>query len=247
MNTGELAQLIRRSTHTVVLTGAGISTAAGIPDFRGPHGIYTTRAYDPEKTFDIEWFDRDPSIFFAFARDFIPLAERAQPTFAHRFLAELERRDHVATVMTQNIDGLHQKAGSTHVLELHGSFQHAHCRNCQTAYTYLELKDKLQAAQLPLCDACGGVIKPDIVFYGEPVLEMDEAEAEARAADLFLVMGTSLTVYPAAMLPALTSAPVILLSRHNGTDGPSGAQVIDRDLDEVCGELLAILARGHTH
>ena len=245
MTTGELAELIRHSTHAVVLTGAGISTASGIPDFRGPHGIYTTHTYDPDRTFAVEWFDRDPSLFFAFARDFIPLCDHAQPTLAHRFLAELEHQGHVATVITQNIDGLHQKAGSAHVLEIHGSFQNAHCRTCRRYYSYPELKDKLQSSRIPHCDTCGDVIKPDIVFYGEPVLRMDEAQTEAQAADLFLVMGTSLTVYPAAMLPALTTAPVVVLNHQSEADSTSCAQVVDRDLDDVCTELRNLLAGIH--
>ena len=138
-----VAGLIRQAGRIAVLTGAGISTTAGIPDFRGPRGLYVTRQYDPEKTFDITYFDRDPSYFFAFARDFVQLVERVQPTFTHRFLAAMEEGGKLDAVITQNIDGLHQKAGSKRVIEVHGSVRHGHCRKCGRAYAYEELKAKV--------------------------------------------------------------------------------------------------------
>ncbi len=244
MNPEKLAELIQRARHIVVLTGAGISTSAGIPDFRGPRGIYVTRQYDPEKTFDIQWFDRDPHYFFAFARDFLGTIDRIQPTRTHTFLAELEHQGSLKSLITQNIDGLHQKAGSANVIEVHGSFQHGHCRHCGRAYAYEELKRKILGEDVPLCETCGGVLKPDIVFYGEAVCGMDEAQAEAYRADLFLVIGTSLTVYPAAMLPQLCAGTVVCVGQ--GPTGSSGADMeqIDGDIDTVFADVRRFLSPG---
>jgi NAD-dependent deacetylase len=208
-----VAGLIREATHIAVLTGAGISTTAGIPDFRGPRGLYVTRQYDPEKTFDIAYFDRDPSYFFAFARDFVQLVERVQPTFTHRFLAALEGRGTLDAVITQNIDGLHQRAGSKRVIEVHGSVRSGHCRKCGRMYAYEELKAKILREEIARCDACGGIVKPDIVFFGEAVQGMGEASNVAGRADLFFVIGSSLTVYPAASLPEYAGGQVVVVNQ----------------------------------
>jgi len=208
-----VVELLRQARRIAALTGAGISTAAGIPDFRGPRGLYVTRQYDPEKTFDIGYFDRDPTYFFAFARDFVQLIEQVQPTLTHRFLAALEARGTLEAVITQNIDGLHQKAGSRRVLEVHGSVRNGHCRGCGKGYGYEALKAKVLAEPIARCEACGGVVKPDIVFFGEAVKEMDEASQVAARADVFLVIGSSLTVYPAALLPQYATGRVVVVNQ----------------------------------
>jgi NAD-dependent deacetylase len=208
-----VAGLIQRASRIAALTGAGISTAAGIPDFRGPRGLYVTRQYDPEKTFDINYFDRDPTYFFAFARDFVQLVEQVQPTFTHRFLAELEGRGKLEAVITQNIDGLHQKAGSTHVLEVHGSIRNGHCRGCGKAHGYEEIKAKVLSQDIARCHACGGIVKPDIVFFGEAVQGLNEASRVVGRADLFFVIGSSLAVYPAAWLPEYAGGQVVVVNQ----------------------------------
>jgi NAD-dependent deacetylase len=208
-----VVELIRRANRIAALTGAGISTAAGIPDFRGPRGLYVTRQYDPEKTFDISYFGRDPSYFFAFARDFVQLVERVQPTFTHRFLAMLEERGKLDAVITQNIDGLHQKAGSKRVVEVHGSVRNGHCRKCGRAYAYEELKMKILREEIVRCESCAGIVKPDIVFFGEAVQSMGEASNVAGRADLFFVIGSSLTVYPAASLPEYAGGQVVVVNQ----------------------------------
>ena len=212
-NDTAVIELIRQAGRIAALTGAGVSTAAGIPDFRGPRGLYVTRQYDPERTFDIGHFDRDPTYFFTFARDFVQLVERVQPTLTHRFLATLEARGQLDAVITQNIDGLHQKAGSRRVLEVHGSVRNGHCRVCGNTYGYEALKAKLLAENIARCDACGGVVKPDIVFFGEAVQDMEESSQAAARADLFLVIGSSLTVYPAALLPQCASGQVVVVNQ----------------------------------
>jgi NAD-dependent deacetylase len=239
MNAQKLAGLIQNSHHIVALTGAGISTAAGIPDFRGPNGIYVTRQYDPEKTFDIDWFDTDPHYFFDFARDFLSTINHIHPTQAHAFLAELEQQGLLRSVITQNIDGLHQKAGSKNVIEVQG-----HCRKCGHSYSCDELKRKVLAGGIPHCDRCNGVIKPDIVFYGEAVRDMEEAESEARHADLFLAIGTSLSVYPAATLPTFSGGPVISINRGAVGEFVQGMESIERDIDEVFTEIRKMLSHG---
>jgi len=208
-----VVELMRQARRIAALTGAGISTAAGIPDFRGPRGLYVTQQYDPEKTFDIGYFDRDPTYFFAFARDFVQLVERVKPTLTHRFLAALEGQGTLEAVITQNIDGLHQKAGSRRVLEVHGSVRSGHCRHCGNAYGYDALKAKVLREAVARCEACGGVVKPDIVFFGEAVQEMEEASRVAARADVFLVIGSSLTVYPAALLPQYTTGCVVVVNQ----------------------------------
>jgi NAD-dependent deacetylase len=244
MNAQKLAGLIQKSHRIVALTGAGISTAAGIPDFRGPNGIYVTYQYDPEKTFDIDWFDSDPHYFFDFARDFLSTIDHIQPTQTHMFLAELEQQGQLRSVITQNIDGLHEKAGSKNVIDMHGSFQQGHCRKCGQSYSRDELKRKILDEGIPHCDRCNGVIKPDIVFYGEAVHGMEEAESEARHADLFLAIGTSLTVYPAAMLPQFSGGPVVSINRGVTGELVQGMESIESDIDEVFTEVRNTLSHG---
>ena len=205
--------LLDGATRIVALTGAGVSTTAGIPDFRGPRGLYVTRQYDPERTFDIAYFARDPRYFFAFARDFVQLVEQVKPTFTHRFLAALETSGKLQAVVTQNIDGLHQRAGSRRVIEVHGSIRTGRCRGCDARYDYDSLRAKVLSTEVARCDRCQGIVKPDIVFFGEPVRAMDEAADVAKTADVFLVIGSSLTVYPAAFLPQYAAGSVVVVNQ----------------------------------
>lgn len=201
---GELHDLILSSTHTVVFTGAGVSTASGIRDFRGKEGIYndTFRGFHVEELFGIELFRHDPSIFYAWSKDFVYGLEAFQPCTVHKVLARLESMGLVHAVITQNIDRLHTLAGSKQVLEVHGSPSYHHCMQCQRAYTYDEVAPRVRADEVPTC-RCGGVLKPDIVFYGEGLPEevFSRAVEACQHADLCLVLGSSLTVYPAAALP----------------------------------------------
>ena len=142
------ARLIHESKKIAVLTGAGISTSAGIPDFRGPQGLYVTKRYDPEKIFDIDYFYQDPEPFFEFARDFIKLEGSLKPTFAHSFLAKLENLGKLSGIITQNIDSLHHQAGSKNVLEMHGSFWTGYCMKCHNPYTFEEMKIKLVKSEI---------------------------------------------------------------------------------------------------
>lgn len=207
MDKGEgLIALLQKSRRCVVLTGAGISTLSGIPDFRGKNGFYKRTDIDTEKIFNIEYFRKDPAYYYTHARDFIyNLAEKI-PNIVHTELARLEKIGVIQAVLTQNIDLLHQKAGSQRVLELHGSPSLHRCLQCGAQYPFEQIVRILDSGSIPSCKHCGGIVKPDIIFFGE-ALNLDvleESEELAQKADLILVLGSSLTVYPAASLPSFT-------------------------------------------
>ena len=235
--TEECARLIQEAHSISVLTGAGISTNAGIPDFRGPRGLYVTRRYDPEKVFDLNYFLHDPKPFFDFARDFIGLEEKINPTPAHRFLAELESQGKLKGVITQNIDSLHQRAGSKNVLEMHGSFLKSFCWDCAEEFSFEQLRSKILSEDVPRC-SCRGVVKPDVVFFGENVKYLDEAYKLAEQADLFLVIGTSCVVYPAASIPDVVSGKIIVVNLQ-AVDLRSRNVVlsVQEEIDSFLGEL----------
>ncbi len=212
-------QLIRGAKTIAALTGAGISTGAGIPDFRGPQGLYVTRRYDPDTVFDINYFYHDPKPFYEFARDFLLLEEKIKPTFTHRFLADLEKTGKLKGVVTQNIDSLHQMAGSKNVYEMHGSFWVSFCLECRKEFSLARMKEKIVQEEIPhcacpaSCGACGGVIKPDVVFFGENVKCLAESEDLAARSDLFFVIGTSCVVYPAAMIPQYVQGKIVVVNQ----------------------------------
>lgn len=208
----QCAEFIRQAKSIAVLSGAGISTAAGIPDFRGPQGLYVTKRYDPEKVFDIGYFYRDQKPFFEFAKDFLELETKIKPTFTHQFLARLEKEGRLTGIVTQNIDSLHQLAGSKKVLEMHGSFWNSHCLDCGKQFSFEDIKIKIQQDLVPRCD-CKGVIKPDIVFFGENVKHLQESYRLAYEADLFLVIGTSCVVYPAASVPQYAEGRIVVVNK----------------------------------
>jgi NAD-dependent deacetylase len=193
---GRLQQMIDDSSRIVFFGGAGLSTESGIPDFRSTDGLYHQKySLPPETILSHEYFFSHPEEFFRFYREKM-LFPQAQPNAAHRRLAELERAGKLTAVVTQNIDGLSQKAGSRNVFELHGSVLRNHCVRCGKSYSLEEL---LQSRGVPRC-SCGGIVKPDVVLYGEgldPATMEGAAEAISRA-DMLLVGGTSLVVYPAA-------------------------------------------------
>ncbi len=197
----EVVSLIARSSCTVALTGAGVSTASGIPDFRGPQGIW--KVVDPEK-FDINYFYKNPDeVWDLFVRYLLP-ASNAKPNPAHYALAELEKLGKLCAVVTQNVDMLHQAAGSRNVIELHGALRDAVCVKCGARYPLTEAL-RWRTAGAPRCPKCGGVLKPDVVFFGEPLPQqaLREAFMLAEMAEVFLAVGTSLAVYPANQLPII--------------------------------------------
>lgn len=214
------AELIRNAASVAALTGAGISTAAGIPDFRGPEGLYVTRRYDPDLVFNIDHFRRDPLPFYDFTRDFAAMLRDIRPTFTHRFLSALEKKGILEGVITQNIDALHHIAGSRKVIELHGSYWSAACTRCDEyaiegkSYDWwLEAIRQSPRSPVLVCPVCGGVVKPDVVFFGETVHDYEKAASLAAECDLMLVLGSSLEVYPAALLPRMTEAIVVVVNK----------------------------------
>ena len=193
-----LRKWVEESGSIVFFGGAGVSTESGIPDFRGTGGLYHQQyAYPPETILSHSFFERNPEEFFRFYRDKMLFLD-AQPNAAHRKLAEWEAAGKLQAVITQNIDGLHQKAGSRRVLELHGSVLRNHCQTCGTFYGVEAITD---STGVPRC-RCGGIIKPDVVLYEEGLDEdvLMAAVSAIRHAEVLIIGGTSLTVYPAAGL-----------------------------------------------
>jgi NAD-dependent deacetylase len=198
-----LAELIRERQPCIALTGAGISTESGIPDFRSPTGIWAQ--LDPMEYATLSAFRRNPAKVWEFYALRSEVLERAAPNDGHKALAELERLGLLRAVVTQNVDGLHARAGSREVIEVHGSIRSASCLACGTRVPFDEV---VAALPVPPCPACGEILKPDVVMFGEllPPGAMERAEALAAAAALMLVVGSALEVYPVAGLPELTLA-----------------------------------------
>ena len=194
----QLQQWIDESKRIVFFGGAGVSTESGVPDFRSVDGLYHQKYSEPPETIlSHTYFQRKTENFFRFYRDKL-LPTGAQPNDAHKKLAELEQAGKLTAVVTQNIDGLHQKAGSREVLELHGSVLRNYCQRCHRFYGVEAVE---QSQGVPRC-TCGGIIKPDVVLYEEPLDEgvMYRAVEHIRQADMLIIGGTSLVVYPAAGL-----------------------------------------------
>jgi len=206
MSVARLADLIRERQPVVALTGAGVSTESGIPDFRSPTGIWSR--YDPMEYATIDAFRRDPRKVWEFYGLRLRVLAEAEPNAAHLALAELERLGVVKAVVTQNIDLLHERAGSRQVVEVHGSIRTASCPGCGERYPLERVLELLETAGAPECPACGRVLKPDVVFFGEllPAEAIDRATELARSAALLLVVGSALEVYPVAGLPLETLA-----------------------------------------
>ena len=239
-----LAELIRESETVVALTGAGISVPSGIPDFRSPGtGLWTK--VDPMKVAHIEAFRRDPKAFWDYYRPRFQSLGDKRPNPAHEALAELERRGHLAAVITQNVDRLHRAAGSQRVIEVHGSIETSSCQLCGASFR-LEDVEELFVDGVAECRLCCGAVKPDVVLFGEllPEAAMAEAQELAATADLMLCVGSSLEVYPVAGLPELTLASGGRLAIVTKSRTPYDRQAelrLDGDVVEELGSVLAAL------
>ncbi len=235
----QLKSWIEESKNIVFFGGAGVSTESGIPDFRSQDGLYHQQYdYPPEQILSHTFFVRKPEEFFRFYRNKM-LAPDARPNRAHLALAELERAGRLKAVITQNIDGLHQAAGSREVLELHGSVLRNHCMRCGKFYGMDAI---LNSSGVPKC-SCGGVIKPDVVLYEEG-LDMDTLNRAVNyisRADVLIVGGTSLTVYPAAGLIDYYRGQKLVLINRDATplDGQADL-VIAGKIGEVLGEAVGV-------
>ncbi|MBU1908493.1 MAG: Sir2 family NAD-dependent protein deacetylase [Verrucomicrobia bacterium] len=225
----EVARHVRDAHRLAVLTGAGLSTPSGIPDFRSAGGFYADERN--AGVFDIREFQRRPEHFYRFAREFYPMLARAQPNAAHRALARWEGGALDIRIATQNIDDLHQRAGSSRVYPVHGTVEISTCVSCRTSCSTETLVPEVMAGRVPGC-ACGGIFKPDITFFGEMLPEAAwERSVEAmQSADLVLVLGTSLAVYPAAALPGYRNRRAgLLIVNRDATPLDEAADVVIHD------------------
>ena len=240
MSVEALAALLREHQPCVVLTGAGISTESGIPDFRSATGIWAE--VDPLEVASIQAFRRDPERVWGFYRQRIDSLLDAEPNPGHYALAELERRGLVRAVVTQNIDTLHSRAGSRDVVEVHGSIRRAVCLRCHSAEGVEGVLAQLAERPAPLCTNCGEVLKPGVVLFGEllPPGEMERATELARSAALMLVVGSSLEVWPVAGLP-LEARSLAVVNRGATALDEHAVLKIDGGAGETLGALLEAL------
>jgi NAD-dependent protein deacetylase/lipoamidase len=238
-----LAGLIRESRSTVALTGAGISVPSGIPDFRTP-GTGLWENVDPMEVAHIDVFERDPARFWSYYRPRFHSLGDKRPNAAHEALAELERRGLLEGVITQNIDRLHRAAGSRDVIEMHGSIETSTCRQCAESYGIAEVDGLFDSEGVAICGACGGVVKPDVVLFGEllPEKAMARAQELAGQADLMLCIGSSLAVYPVAALPGQTLEGGGKLAIVTKGSTPYDSEATLKLEGEVDAELSALLA-----
>jgi NAD-dependent deacetylase len=221
--------LVMESNKITALTGAGISVDSGIPDFRSEGGLW--ERYDPHEYATIESFMQNPIKFWTMGRELAQTILKAKPNSAHKGLAKLEAEGKLIGVITQNIDNLHQAAGNKRVVELHGNYLRAYCIECNADYVGEEIHKRVVKGEIPpRCEKCNGVLKSEAILFGEPLPEgaMGEAISLCRRTDLMLVIGTSLTIYPAAFLPqvAKDAGAKIILINLEGINRDSVADIV---------------------
>lgn len=226
----KLKRWMEESRSIVFFGGAGVSTESQIPDFRSPDGLYQAKSefsYRPEEMLSHDFFMDRAEIFFRYYRGSI-LHPEAKPNAAHWALAEWEKRGNLSCIITQNIDGLHQAAGSKHVMELHGSVLRNYCMGCKATYS---LSFMVESKGIPRCTKCGATIRPDVTLYGEGLdAQVTQAAVEAiREADLLIIGGTSLVVYPAAGLIRYFRGDRLVLINKEATPMDDKAQLIIRE------------------
>ena len=235
-NVNELQKLVDKKQNIIFFGGAGVSTESGIPDFRSVDGLYNQKYdYPPEEILSHTFFERHTDEFYRFYRDKMLCLDK-KPNKAHLKLAELEKAGKLSAVVTQNIDGLHQAAGSKRVYELHGSVLRNYCRKCRKFYTAEFIKG---SDGVPKCE-CGGVIKPDVVLYEEGLDDsvVSGALNAIMQADLLIIAGTSLTVYPAAGFIRYFSGDNIVLINRDSTPFDGQADLVIHDkVGEVLGQI----------
>ncbi len=205
----KLGKWVKESKNIVLFSGAGVSAESGIPTYRGNDGLWDK--YDPEKYANINYFYEDPSYYWNFFKDVrSPVLQKAKPNLAHKSIAKLESLGKIKSVITQNIDGLHKEAGSKNILELHGNTRMFSCLKCKTEYKMDQVDRLLEKTLPPECEKCGGLIRPQVIFFGENLnpIVLNRAENDSSHCDLFIAAGSSLVVQPAASLP--------LIAKNNG-------------------------------
>ena len=236
-----LADMLKKSRHAIAFTGAGASTESGIPDFRGPGGLW--KKYRAEEIASRWALLHNTEEFFEFYRMRLAAMKDVKPNRVHYALAKLEGMGLIKAVITQNIDGLHRRAGSKNVYEIHGTISRARCDRCGRYYP----ADVLMGDGIPRCDVCGGIIRPDVVLFGESLPEDQWAGAlrHAEMADMVLVIGSSLQVYPAALIPVTVKehgGKMAIVNLQSTPYDDMADLVIHRKAGDVMEELLAVLA-----
>ena len=233
----KLKELIDQSDNIVFFGGAGVSTESGIPDFRSVDGLYNQKYdYPPEKILSHTFYRRNPEEFYRFYKDKM-LCLTAKPNPAHHMLAKWESEGKLKAVITQNIDGLHQAAGSKEVLELHGSVLRNYCEKCGS---FFDAEYILHSEGVPVCDKCGGSIKPDVVLYEEGLDQsiMQESVSNIKNADMLIVGGTSLAVYPAAgLIDDYQGKRLVLINRDTTPMDGHADLVIHGSIGEILGQV----------
>ena len=225
-NITKAAEIIKKSKNMIALTGAGISVESGIPDFRSAGGLWDR--YDPAIYASIHSFIRMPEKVWDMIFEMIEVTEGAAPNSAHLALAKLESMNYLKAIITQNIDNLHQEAGSKNVIEYHGNAKHLVCMSCNAEYSASEFD--VSSKEIPTCEYCEKILKPSVVFFGEniPLDALTESQKFAEAADVVLVIGTSAVVYPAASIPRIAKGRGAALIEFNleRTDLSSYADIL---------------------
>jgi NAD-dependent deacetylase len=228
----ELQTLINNSNYIVFFGGAGVSTASGIKDFRSKDGLYNMKYdYPPEKILSHTFFINKPDEFYKFYKDKLNCLE-AIPNVCHNYLTSLENKGKLKAIITQNIDGLHQKSGSKNVLELHGSIYRNYCLKCHKFY---EAEDVFNSKGIPKCN-CNGIIKPDVILYEEALDEniLNHAIYELSKADLLIIAGTSLTVYPASgLIRFYNGKNIVLINKDTTSYDQNVSLLIQEDIKDV--------------
>ncbi len=241
-NIQKLKKMIFESNYIVFFGGAGVSTESGIPDFRSKDGLYNqTYKYAPEYMLSRSCFEKMPEEFYRFYKDKI-LLKGILPNNGHYALAKLEAEGRLRCIITQNIDHLHEMAGSGEVYHLHGTVMTNHCVDCGKEYSLEQLEFKLEQSTLPLCHDCGGIIKPDVTLYEEalPDEAWNKSMEAVRRADMLIIAGTSLTVYPAAYIVEYFRGKHLVIINRDTTQKDDKAELV---LHESFGEVMEQLVR----
>lgn len=248
----KVAEMIKTAKRVIVFTGAGVSTESGIPDFRSPGGVW--HKYNPEDFYYQKFLSSEEARekYWQMSREFYEPVKKAQPNAAHRAVAELEKMGKLDCVITQNVDNLHQKAGNSpeKIIELHGTAISVSCLSCRQKYTREEIQSwLLSGVRVPKCKDCGGILKPDTVSFGQPMppRETEEAFHRARNCDLFIVIGSSLVVQPAASIPLEakeSGAKLVIINREPTYHDSYADVVIHGSAGEITSKIMGHLGKG---
>jgi NAD-dependent deacetylase len=244
------AAALSAGRRNVALTGAGMSTESGLPDFRSADGLWA--GVDPARVASLSAFRRDPTAFYEFYRTRLSSLAGAVPNAGHRALARLEAMGMLRLIVTQNVDGLHQQAGSRDIVEVHGNLRECRCAGCGAVRPIREMTHRLDAGAIPRCDACGELVRPNVVLFEEllPVAAYERAEAACRDCDALLVVGSSLEVYPVAGLPELavqSGARLVIVNRDPTPSDSLAAVVVRGNAGTVLPAIVDAVGRSSHH